>query len=201
MQIVDEAQKPHAAHAPLAFHLLQRPSGVSLLCGSVQAQVHEQRNLEPGASGEQGDSQIERESIDMEAEELSQSDIRIGHNRQRRQEVLAELAVGDPGFSLLQPFKGKRINQNRPSLKELQVEGACVLERHVVIDRHLLDLKRCESGVLQLAEGPFIGIGDEGQNFGANDFVGQLGNSGLRWNLFMRQEQTGLYKVSIKARF
>ena len=49
--------------------------------------------------------EVERDPVDMHARKLAQPDVAVAHQGERRQEVLAELAVGNPGFALFVFFK------------------------------------------------------------------------------------------------
>jgi hypothetical protein len=66
-----------------------------------------------------------------------------GHQRQRRQEMLAELAVGVPRLAFAVGFEGQRIDQHRSMAAKLDVEGAGILEGLAARQGALLDLERC----------------------------------------------------------
>jgi hypothetical protein len=95
------------------------------------------------------------------AEQVAQVDVDPAHEGQRHQEVLAELPVGRPGRTFLPRLEGERVDEDRPAALELDVVGAGVTEGHAPAECPLLQLERQQRRVPELAEGPFIRIGDE----------------------------------------
>ena len=61
------------------------------------------------------------------------------HQRQRRQEMLAHLAVSHPGLAFLVLLERERIHENWRAASELNVIGACVLQAHPEGERFLLN--------------------------------------------------------------
>ena len=55
-----------------------------------------QQPAEPGSARQQGGREVERHAVDEVAQEQPEPQVAVGHERQRRQEVLAELAVRRP---------------------------------------------------------------------------------------------------------
>ena len=96
------------------------------------------------------------------------------HQGQRRQEVLTELPVADPGLALGVVAEGERVDEDRASVLELDVVGRRVAQRHVELERASLDAECQQRGVLELAEAPLVGIGHE------VELLGQQGAEGLR---------------------
>ena len=85
--------------------------------------------------------------------------------------MLTKLTIGDPRLIFFVDFKGKRVNQDGLPLEKLYVICARIFQDHVAVERPLLNFYQRQCRILQLAEAPFIGIGDEGDNFRLNDFV------------------------------
>jgi hypothetical protein len=56
----------------------------------------------------------------------AQAYVAVGHQAQRRQEMLAELAVSHPRPALPVNLKGQAVDQDRASAVELDVIGAAV---------------------------------------------------------------------------
>jgi hypothetical protein len=72
------------------------------------------------------------------------------HERQRRQEVLAELAIRLPRLVGLCALEGEGVDQDRLAVLELDVVGARVPEGHPARAGHGLGAQREECRVLQL---------------------------------------------------
>ncbi len=123
--------------------------------------VNEQGRREPGPPRQQTTGEIERNTVNIAAQQLVEPDVDMGHERQRRQEMLTELSIGDPGITRLSDLEGQGIDQHRPAFQELDVVGAGVLERHAVLEGLELDVEGRERGVLERGERPLVGIRDE----------------------------------------
>ena len=151
----------HAARAPV---LGGRTGGLAAtLRAGVQVQVGEQARPEPGAAGHQARGQVDRDAVDEVAQHQPAARVAVGDQRQRRQEVLAELAVGGPGLGWITLLEGEGVDQDRPAGIELDVVGAGVLEAHPGGKRPTLQLEGEQRGITQLAEAPFVGVGDQRQ--------------------------------------
>ena len=72
--------------------------------------------------------------------------------------MLAELAVGYPGQAWLISLEGKRINKYWLAGLKLDVIGAGILERHVILQRSAGNGECQNCRILQLAKRPFIWI-------------------------------------------
>jgi len=125
----------------------------------------------------------------MDAQQLGEPHVAVGHQGQRREKVLAELAVAVPRTALLVALERERIDQDRPALEKLDVVGARVLERHVVAQGRLLNSEGGERRVLELAEAPLVGIGEEGDLLGAQRQVGLAGARSRILDLLVGDEQ------------
>ncbi len=123
--------------------------------------VGSQAEVPTGAGGKQPAGEVKRDTVDIDPHQLSQPYIPVGHQCQRRQEMLAELAIGDPWLPFLIHLERERIDQNRFTIEELDIIGAGILERHAGLDGPPLDREGCQGCIFQLAERPFIGIGYE----------------------------------------
>ena len=113
-----------------------------------------------------------------------------GHQRQRGEEMLAELAIAHPGRALAIDLERERIDEDRPAPMELHVVGAAILQAHPVLEGTALDLQGGEGGVPVLAEAPLVGIRDELDRLGPDDLVGQGRIPILRRQLFVRDQQS-----------
>ena len=71
----------------------------------MRMHVQAQTQCESSPKREQPRGQIEWYTVDVCAEELSQSDIDPAHEGQRSQKVLAELPIGDPRTARCVDFK------------------------------------------------------------------------------------------------
>ena len=61
----------------------------------------QQPEIEPCAPREQPRGEVERDAVELGAEQVGKAHVEPGHQRERRQEVLAELAVRDPRRAVL----------------------------------------------------------------------------------------------------
>ena len=59
----------------------------------------------------------------MTPQELLQADVAAAHERQRREEVLAELPVSDPGLSFLVVPEGEGVDEDRSPPLELELQN------------------------------------------------------------------------------
>ena len=91
---------------------------------------------------------------------MSRTSRRAGE-RERRQELLAELAVGDPRRALLERLERRRVDMDRPSVAELDVVGRRILECPAGRHRLQLDIERQQRRLAQLAERPLVWITQE----------------------------------------
>ena len=150
---------------------------IAPLGASVQVEVRQQAEVQPGPPRQQLAGQVERDAVRVGPQQARQPDVALGDQRQRRQEVLAELAIRDPRRAVLVRLERERIDEDRPGLAELDVVGGGVLELPAVGHRVELGVERQQRGVAQLAERPLVGIADELDPLGPDDGVrlGALG--------------------------
>ena len=63
-------------------------------CVEVDVRTEPERESRP--PGQQPRCEVEGDALEMVTQQAAEADVHAGHERERRQEVLAELAVGDP---------------------------------------------------------------------------------------------------------
>ena len=120
------------------------------------------------------------------------------HERERPEEVLAELPVGHPRSALGPPFERQRIDEDRRRADELEVVGAGVLQHHAVLDGEPLDRQRRQGRALQLTEGPLERVRDERNRLRREDAVAPLA-VGRVLNLVVADEQSALGERPVEA--
>ena len=162
--------------------------------------MRQQPKVEAGAKRQEAAGKVERDAVNGNAQELSQANIHTRHQRQRRQEVLAELAIGVPGFAFPVNLKGKRVNQNRLAVNKLDVVRAGILKRHAHFERALLDGESRERGILPLAERPLVRVRDERHALGLDDFEGQRCVRGRDVRFGVRDQQSRLDQFAVQPR-
>ena len=69
---------------------------MAALRAGVEVEVREEPEVEARPPRQQPRGEVERDAVGIGPQQAHQADVAAGHERQRRQEVLAELAVGDP---------------------------------------------------------------------------------------------------------
>ena len=140
-----------------------------MLGAGVQSDVRCDAQSQPCPGRQQLGREVERDAVDEVSQQGTEAHVAVGHQRQWGQEVLTELAVGDPRRAGRRSLERKAVDEQRAPTMELDVEGACVLEREAGGHRRVLDVQRQQGGILQLAEGPLVGVGDELEGLGADD--------------------------------
>ncbi len=78
----------------------------------MQVDMRQQTEVETRAPGQQFAGQVERHAVDIHPPQLAQADILQAHQGQRRQEMLAELAISHPGRALPLGFEAEGIDQD-----------------------------------------------------------------------------------------
>jgi hypothetical protein len=152
----------------------------------MQMNVGQQSKVEPSPKGEKPTGKIQGNAIQVHAQQQVQLDTLVAHEGEGCEEVLTELPVCYPRFTLAISLKRERIDENRLAPPKLNVIGTTVFERHAALQSPLLECQRDESCTLELAEGPFVGVGDKGDLFGLNYFVGTLRFGTLNLHILMR---------------
>ena len=81
---------------------LETPSALArmshaLLAPGVQEEMREERETKPRPGWQESAGEIEGHTVDLGAGKRAEPHVAIAHQSQRRQEVLTELAIGDPG--------------------------------------------------------------------------------------------------------
>ena len=84
----------------------------------------------------------ERLALGELAQQCRESYVAVGHEREGREKVLAELPVGHPGFTFAVGGEGQGVDEHRPATVELDVVGAGVLQAHLVFEGELLHFER-----------------------------------------------------------
>ena len=104
--------------------------------------------MQPGSPGQEPRGQVDRNAAERGPPELPHAEVEQAHERQGRQEVLAELAVSSPRQIAID-LERQGVDQDRLTLVELHVEGAAILERHPTKQRAALHVQRQKRGIAQ----------------------------------------------------
>ena len=72
------------------------PVRVPRLGPGVGVDVRTEAQVPARPAGQQPRREVERDAVDVVAQHQPEPDVAVGHERERREEVLAELAIGDP---------------------------------------------------------------------------------------------------------
>ena len=94
--------------------------------------------------------EVERNSIDVQPGQLAQPRVTKRHQCEGRDEVLAELPVGDPRLPWRQALEGQRIDEDRARALKLDIVGAGIFQRHTMLHREQLNLKGQQRRVPEL---------------------------------------------------
>ena len=195
---VDQSQEGPAAHRPAGHGRFA--ALVPLLAPGMKMDVKEQRRPPFRTGGQEGGGQIEGDAVQVDPQQLGQPDVPKAHQRERGQEMLAILAVGRPGLAFDGPAQGQGVDEDGPAPQELDVVGAGVDQRHAAAKSALLDIERGQGRVLELAEAPLVGIGDERDLLGADQLGDVLAALDERRHLFVRHEKARGRELFIKPR-
>ncbi len=131
------------------------------------------QDAEPEAAPErqQAAREVEREAVDEVAQQQDRADVSVGRQGERGQEVLAELAVGDPRRAGLEGLERERVDEHRPAAQELDVVGGGVAQREAGPEGRRLGVEGQERRVAELPERPLVGVADERDLLGPDDGV------------------------------
>ena len=113
--------------------------------------------------------------------------------------MLAKLTISHPGLAFLVGFEGEGVDQYRLSVVELNIVSVAIFRRHPHFKRQGLDLQSYQGSIFELAEAPFIGIGDKIYSFRLDDFIRYLRNRGWNIHFYMRDYQVALNKLGIQS--
>ena len=162
--------------------------------------MEEKGDAAAGPEGKEGRGQVEREAVEVDAEELAQPDVPQRHQGEGGQEMLAVLAIGGPGLAFDGLAQGQGVDEDGPAAPELDVVGAGVDQRQAPPQGALFDLQGGQRGVLELAEAPLVGIGDERDLLGADQLVDILAALEDGRRLFVRHEKARGGELLIEPR-
>jgi hypothetical protein len=173
---------------------------VAPLRPGVTVEVAGEAQVEQRPARQQPGREVERDAVDVVAQQAAQPHVAVGHQRERGEKVLAELPVADPRRAGRRGLEREGVDQHGPATMELDVVRGCVPEREAVGHRQALGLERCERRVLELPERPLVGIRDESDGLGADDGVshggiGRLGHGGR----LVGDEQAGVLELAQQA--
>ena len=112
-------------------------------------------------AGRSARREVQRDAVEVRSKKAAEADVAAGHQRERRQEVLAELAIGDPRSARLCRGDRERVDEDRTALGEQDVGRARVAEREAGGSRFGLDVERQEGRVAEHPERPLVGIRHE----------------------------------------
>ncbi len=127
----------------------------------MEMDMDQRIDLQPGGSRQKTGGKIKGKSLDMRAEEIKAVQIDVFHQQQGCQKVHDELAVCAPCFARMILTEGTVIHKNRMPVFERDIEGGRILKDHSMVKSPVGQIKGQQRRVAQLAETPFIGIGDE----------------------------------------
>ena len=169
------------------------------LAPRVQEQVQLQRWSRPGTAWKERGHQVQGQAVEVLSQQEPEPHVAVGHQRERGEEVLAELPVRHPRPALHEVFERERVDQDRAPAVELHVVRGGVAERHPVIHRRRLHAQREERRIAQLGEAPLVRIGDERHELGTQH-AGGPPFSGQRRVLLVRDQESGVVKGRSQAR-
>ena len=153
---------------------LVAPVGEPGLGPGVGVDVRPEAEVPACPAGEQPRGEVERDPVDEVAEHQPQPDVAVRHERERGEEVLAELAIGDPGRPLVGPLEREGVDEDGPAAPELDVVGGRVAEREALLERERLGVEGQEGGIPEHAERPLVRIRDEIDPLRPDDRMGRL---------------------------
>ena len=134
----------------------------------------------------------------MHAQQLTQPDVVEGHERERREKVSAELAVGDPRPAFRIPLERERIYQHGLGTEKLHIIGRRVLERHSFVQGCLLHGQGEQGSVLELTKAPLIRVRHkrDALRFENTECTGGAGSDG---NFLVRHQHPALHEMIVRA--
>jgi hypothetical protein len=140
----------------------------------VGVEVGNEPGTKEGPPRQEAAGELQGDPVDERPSQKDEAGVSVGHEGEGRQEPLAKLAVGDPWTRRVQDPQGEVVDEDRSTPVELDVERAGVPQGEPGPQRPGLDLEGQEGGILELAEGPLVGVGDELQGLGLEDRDGPV---------------------------
>ena len=140
LEALDERRQP--LERDLHLCRLAGITRVAALRPCVEMDVGAETQPQAGPTGQQRRRQVKRDAVELVAEHPAHPDVAPGHERERRQEVLAELLVRDPGHAGRVALEREVVDEHRLDAPELDVVGGGILERPALRQRRRLDLER-----------------------------------------------------------
>ncbi len=162
--------------------------------------MEQEAETAPAASPEEPGAELERDTLEMRAEKLTELHVHPAHERERHHEVLAELPVRGPGRAFLARLEGQRVDEHRTTRLELDVVGAGVAQGDAADEGALLDVERQECCVAQLAEAPLIRVGNEPDGLGPEHGRGVIGGRQLKGDSLVGHEEALPGQLVVEAR-
>ena len=156
--------------------------------------------MEVGTPGKELHDEIQRQAVEVDPEQLAGPRVPVLHQGQRRQEVLAELAVSVPGRPFGPPFEGERVDEHRLSVAELDVVGTGVPQGHAELKGPPLDRKRGERRVPELGGTPLVRVGHERDGLGSEHLVGIRRGGQVGAHFLVRDQQSRGHEVLAEPR-
>jgi hypothetical protein len=135
----------------------------------MEMDVREEPQVESCAPRQELRREVERDPVGIGPQQVRQTDVAAGDQRERGEEVLAELPICHPRLALDIRLERERIDHHGAGVAELDVVRRGVLQGPSGLERLELDVERQEGRVLELPERPLIRIGDELDWVGADD--------------------------------
>jgi hypothetical protein len=166
----------------------------------VGVDVRSQPQVPARASGQEPGGEVERDPVDVIAQQEPEADVAPGHQRERGEEVLAELAVGDPRRAWLGFLERERVDEDRPAAAELDVVGGRVAEGEAALSGRDLRVECRQRRVLEHSERPLVGVGDRRDRLRSDDCVGEVGvGGGLDGRRLVGDEETPRLELAEQA--
>src|SRR5262245_44278824 len=107
----------------------------------MEVDVRAETELESRPAGQEPAHEVEGDPVDLRSEEPAHPDVAPGHQRQRPEEVLAELAIGDPRSAGLVGLEREMVDVHRAGAEELDVERARVAQREALAQGGELEIE------------------------------------------------------------
>ena len=88
----------------------------------MEVDVRREAEVEAGPARQEAAREVERDAVEVLAQERREPDVADRHEREGREEVLAELAVGDPRAARLGRLEREGVDVDRPPRPALRRE-------------------------------------------------------------------------------